>query len=440
MEESYVVVSDLHLGARGSHNAEFCDFLRWCISLPTGGKTLSLQCKGADKDPVGRNIISFYPPTRCILLGDILELWDPQDQNRDNVIRDILEPMSLLHEMNGDKIYVTGNHDEDIGEIARQVMVFPWKGEHTFSLYERHYPEPVDGINRGIEVNGIRYSFLHGHQFDRQQVTYTLGRILHTRFDPVDVIGDLANVSFTKTLSFPGMVLISLAWIFFSWLLVGSPSPLLTEAATDGAVAAFTLLLLSFYPRARQVLNERRSTSAERVIIGGIFLGPALACILLFSFSTLFWPLPFALSSLFLPPIAFVLTFLFLAAVVPKGIAVIKRKIYDCCGVKDQSVDEVLKNGYVASKDTMNVDVVLFGHTHRAGWAFQQLGTRIPGEKPGNTKLFINTGCWTDVPDDRPVNTFAYIDKTGVYLLEWIQIDMINCLFHFPQRVMAVGR
>jgi len=439
MEESYVVVSDLHLGARGSHNAEFCDFLRWCISLPTGGKTLSLQCKGADTDRVGRNIISFYPPTRCILLGDILELWDPQDQNRDNVIRDILEPFSLLHEMNGGKVYVTGNHDEDISEIGRQVKVFPWKDGHSFSLHERHYPEPVDGINRGIEVNGVRYSFLHGHQYDRQQITYTLGRILDTRFDPIDVIGDLANVSFTKRLPFPGMVLILIAWIFFSWLLLGSPPHILKEAATGGAVAISTLLLLMNYPRARQILRERRSTPAERAIIEGIFLGPALACILLFGFATLTELRPFALSSQFLPPIVYLLTFLLLVAVVPKGIACLERKIYDCCGVKDESVEEVLVTGYVASKDTINADVILFGHTHRAGWAFQQPDTGIAGEKPTHAKLFINTGCWTDVPDNRPVNTFAYIDKTGVYLMEWVRGDVINCLFHLPQPMMSLG-
>lgn len=140
------------------------------------------------------------PPTKIILLGDILDIWDPKDQDRNNVIKDAVEPFSILHDIDCEKIYVTGNHDEDIEEIEKKIKSFEWKKGHNLIFSRRHYPEEKK-IFRGNDVNGLHYSFLHGHQYDKEQITFKLSEILNRRFDPVDFVQDLANTSLSKVIS-----------------------------------------------------------------------------------------------------------------------------------------------------------------------------------------------------------------------------------------------
>lgn len=46
-------------------------------------------------------------------------------------------------------------------------------------------------------------------------------------------------------------------------------------------------------------------------------------------------------------------------------------------------------------------------------------------------KLFINVGGWVKEGDDRDVNTFAYINDDGVFLLKWDGINKISILSHY---------
>lgn len=109
-----------------------------------------------------------------------------------------------MNELDCDIVYVIGNHDEDIYELKRiwqkEGVRFPYKGNGTFRIFYRTYPERVKGTKRveGVKIGQNRYAFLHGQQFDKLQVFYTLSRILKMRFDPIDWHQDLANVSFTK--------------------------------------------------------------------------------------------------------------------------------------------------------------------------------------------------------------------------------------------------
>ena len=95
MEQAYIIVSDVHLGSDKCNHKEFCYFLEWIRSLEN--QPLILKCKDRE--------VTIKSPDKIILLGDILELWDPKEGDRDNVTRDCMRPLSLLSNINCDKIY-----------------------------------------------------------------------------------------------------------------------------------------------------------------------------------------------------------------------------------------------------------------------------------------------------------------------------------------------
>ena len=238
MEQIYVV-SDIHLGGKGSHSREFSDFLRWIRDLRDADP---LVCTDYEKNQQLTDPVTMHRPTKLVILGDVLELWDPRDQNRNSVLQDAIEPLSCMHEFPGEIIYITGNHDEDIRDLAIRVGgSFPWhpdknidlegpKGNNFFVVHN-HYPESglkevttSEGLKKtekvmpGIQVEGIRCAFLHGHQFDQEQIQYLISKVFGARFDPVDLIGDLANVTLVQQLK-EWSTIILIAW-FFSILMV----------------------------------------------------------------------------------------------------------------------------------------------------------------------------------------------------------------------------
>ncbi|MDD5616818.1 MAG: hypothetical protein PHH85_11535, partial [Candidatus Methanoperedens sp.] len=64
---SVIIVSDVHLGEKNTfeHN-DFSKFIDWLAALEKNGSFT------AD----GKRLV---PPEKLILLGDILEMWDPKD-------------------------------------------------------------------------------------------------------------------------------------------------------------------------------------------------------------------------------------------------------------------------------------------------------------------------------------------------------------------------
>jgi UDP-2,3-diacylglucosamine pyrophosphatase LpxH len=118
------------------------------------------------------------PPEKLILLGDILELWDSTNHTLEASTRFLFNTLS---ETKCDKIYVLGNHDDDLSEIL-------WNEEFQLKRLkpvERDYPigesylKPISGLfpetskpeNGKEELNVYKageetYLFLHGHEFD----------------------------------------------------------------------------------------------------------------------------------------------------------------------------------------------------------------------------------------------------------------------------------
>lgn len=420
MEDRYIVVSDVHLGGHSNNKPyckDFCAFLNWVKGLPNNGKIPYKDDEGAEKT------ITVEPPTKIILLGDIMDIWDPTGQDRNNIIKDSTEPFSLLHDIDCEKIYVTGNHDEDIEEIADRVKSFEWKGTHRLSLYARHYPEG-DKIKTGESVNGIRYSFLHGHQYDKEQITYTYSKILNTRFDPVDFVQDLANVSFTKKISRNLAIFLSVLWIILTVSAIFDNSLLKNII---GVIFAVTGIILSarYFMEGKRLVKERNESRwyAYSFLVAGIIL------IILLVLSYIYRKNFFILFSVSY----YILTYLVLISLIPKMVTYLMRSFYlSFRNSKDKSVDEVIHENYNLNKDTTDVHVVVFGHTHKAGAC---LDKRHDHPK---YKLFVNTGCWTEEDvfsgDKRDVKTFAYIDREGISLLKWAGKENIECIAHYAHQ------
>lgn len=182
---AYIVVSDVHLGSEGCNHSEFCDFLKWADGLERKPETIIWENKN----------IEIKKPEKLILLGDILELWDPIDGNRDYVIRDCIVPFSLLSEMNCEKVYVVGNHDDSLGELEEEIDHVMLPNGEKIDIWDRHYPESL----RGVQIGCRHYFFLHGHQFDPEQaILAKVSDLIGENWDPLDWFQGLFNITFTK--------------------------------------------------------------------------------------------------------------------------------------------------------------------------------------------------------------------------------------------------
>ena len=114
-KQSIIVVADTHFGLRKETQVcdpnAFSDFLNWIKYLERGGKEkLDLGIWGSSEKSV-----VLEPPEKIILLGDILELWDASAKSIDASTRYVIQ---LLSDLNCEKIYVLGNHDYDLLDIA----------------------------------------------------------------------------------------------------------------------------------------------------------------------------------------------------------------------------------------------------------------------------------------------------------------------------------
>ena len=114
---------------------------------------------------------------------------------------------------------------------------------------------------------------------------------------------------------------------------------------------------------------------------------------------------------------------------IPGIVAHSQMSVYNNMRPVDKTVEQVIKNGYYQkNKETLDADVVVFGHTHFA--SSYELKTDY------DNKLFLNCGCWvgTDTNFDgkmRYTNSFIYLDETGSYILTWRGDGKIDCIEDF---------
>ncbi len=144
--KSIIVVSDVHLGHKRSNFEEFNEFLDWI-----GNKELVVE---------GKKRIRY--PDSIILLGDILELWEPKNDDFGYVGRQSRKLLEKIIDLPCEKVYVLGNHDKSLEELRAQKYILPGG---DFEIFYRHFPKNVE--SESLTIGKERYFFIHGHQFDK---------------------------------------------------------------------------------------------------------------------------------------------------------------------------------------------------------------------------------------------------------------------------------
>jgi UDP-2,3-diacylglucosamine pyrophosphatase LpxH len=270
---------------------------------------------------------------------------------------------------------VIGNHDDSLGELDVKIDYETLENGTTFDIYNRHYPEKDEesGIASGIKIGNRSYFFLHGHQFDKgQAVLKDVSQLIGESWNPLDWFQVLYNISFTKKYWKTNFV------IFLGLLLGGG-----------------------YF-----LLNLFRQTS--------------------FWYTLLVWAMIIGFLALMIW--AMVIGF-FAFSSIPGVVAHSQRSIYNSTKPRDKTAEQVITDKYYqSSKDTIDADAVIFGHTHFAS------SYEIKSES--RKKLFLNTGCWygTDTNFDgkmRYANTFIYLDEIGAYILTWRGSGKIDCIEAF---------
>lgn len=152
-----IVVSDTHFGLEDgvkdrSANV-FQHFLEWLAELEKG-KKVTIQTSDGEK--------SLQAPQKIILLGDLFELWEPQSGDLTTPFRDSFTLFTSLLTLKCEKIYVLGNHDEELSDYEGE---YRCENGSTFTVFSRHYP--TDPASESEKVGDKKYFFLHGHQFDK---------------------------------------------------------------------------------------------------------------------------------------------------------------------------------------------------------------------------------------------------------------------------------
>lgn len=164
---SIIVVSDIHLGSESSKNIEFSKFLDWLAEL---------EKKDGESIRSGGKDIMLNPPEKLILLGDILELWAPKKNKIKYTVQEAIEPFTKLMNLKCEKIFVLGNHDENVSKYLDEFTLrkdytiekYNFGIEKNFTIIDRHYPEDPSDMEKGfLKVGKRKYFFLHGQQFDK---------------------------------------------------------------------------------------------------------------------------------------------------------------------------------------------------------------------------------------------------------------------------------
>jgi UDP-2,3-diacylglucosamine pyrophosphatase LpxH len=208
--DSYIVVSDVHLGAEGCCRREFEGFLSWLADSVHNRHPLQVQLRDGPGE--------LDPPRTLILLGDILELWAPRGNEQYNVIRDSLSVFEKLNDLACHIVYVLGNHDmmlcggHEFGvtkvrasqDKAPKLVDLLFKNATHLEVLSRHYPCEEDTRRaQPLKLGNCTYLFVHGHQFDpdfqRAGISIRAVPLIAGLSSAFDVIPRYGRLSFGST-------------------------------------------------------------------------------------------------------------------------------------------------------------------------------------------------------------------------------------------------
>ncbi|HEC88182.1 MAG TPA: hypothetical protein ENI52_02580 [Thermoplasmata archaeon] len=152
--KSIIVVSDVHLGHKRSNFEEFNEFLGWIRDAYRAPTEVVVTFEGKEKEIT-------YPET-IIFLGDILELWEPKNDDFRYVGKQSKEFLEKIIDLPCEKIYVLGNHDKSLEEFSSHEYDL---SSGNFEIFYKHFPENAKA--EYLTIGKERYFFIHGHQFDK---------------------------------------------------------------------------------------------------------------------------------------------------------------------------------------------------------------------------------------------------------------------------------
>jgi UDP-2,3-diacylglucosamine pyrophosphatase LpxH len=447
---SIIVVSDLHLGGKEDPDTarRFCNFLDYINNDFASAGVNCGKCKGSPEKDSGK-IRKLLQPDKIVLLGDVLELWDSRNIDRNSSFLDAFIPFLKLRDMDCDVIYVTGNHDEDTAELVTSVaeneeflknakkkgsentgsvfwkkyyrvisepdrknhelaegIEIPWNpgSSRNLRIFRRHYaPCGPDKKMRGIESANTHYAFLHGQQFDKEQITYTISKALEQRFDPVDFLQDLASISASREMGRVTVIINVLCTLGLIWLL-GTPMNILL-----GFLFGLALIFIFIYGTAFFSVQDTDSNPSAKTValICAILTVGTILLVAMFQFVALYW---LAL---------FISLFISITIAVPRLFALSKRILYNSVSSRTQSPETIIeKKLFDPEKYGLGAEVLVFGHTH-----VPDFGESKSHVNPDKKTLLVNTGTWVreNLETAETSDTFAYIDNTGICLLRWVE-------------------
>jgi predicted phosphodiesterase len=168
--KAIIVASDTHFGSEDCSPGAFLNFLDWLSRWQRGEVT-----------PETSQTVELEPPEMFILLGDILELEAPRHKDLTVPLRDTLTVFNQLFDLGCKKVYVTGNHDEEMSRYSSRRVEhasanapelnqwdYTCANKYPFIITSHHYPNlPDNKENEWVKMGNDYYIFLHGHEFDK---------------------------------------------------------------------------------------------------------------------------------------------------------------------------------------------------------------------------------------------------------------------------------
>jgi len=148
-----IVISDTHFGFKPESKETFQHFIEWLARLETNGSETIQTLDGGQK--------SLKKAQKIILLGDMFDYLFPRKGDKTTPLRDGFTIFDRLISLPCEKIYVSGNHDE---EIASYKGTYICSNDFKFDVFHGQYPEDE---HRYLKVGNTTYFFLHGYQFDK---------------------------------------------------------------------------------------------------------------------------------------------------------------------------------------------------------------------------------------------------------------------------------
>ena len=143
---------------RSDQPARVVEFLRWLAKIPAAGWELPVL----EETQVMRRTLR--RPSHLVLLGDVIELWDGENEA---ILLSSVPVQRALSALSADKVYVLGNHD---------AVLEPYQASYPFGIpglviVPDSFPDvddnPVRPQVHPLRIGDRAFVFVHGHQLDR---------------------------------------------------------------------------------------------------------------------------------------------------------------------------------------------------------------------------------------------------------------------------------